>query len=107
MIERSDLLAFHFYKKEKFTGSYCGMRYLIEKTTEGEAELFAVYTWPQPYNFEATLQEDKCRKTFPFTAESLEEITDYLNRIYENGYHKKQPNAEKGTRTLTPRGTGT
>ena len=40
MIKRKDLLAFNFYKKEKFTGSYHGMRYLIQKAEEGEENIF-------------------------------------------------------------------
>ena len=48
MIKRKDLLAFNFYKKEKFTGSYHGMRYLIQKAEEGEETFFSVYTWSGP-----------------------------------------------------------
>lgn len=85
MIQRKDLLAFDFYKKEKFTGSYCGMRYLIEKTKEDDTGQFAVYIWPGPYCFEAT-QEKKEKKVFPFCEESLGEITDYLNEMYVKGW---------------------
>lgn len=31
MIQNDDILNMNFYKKEKFTGSYQGMRYLIQK----------------------------------------------------------------------------
>ena len=82
MIQRKDLLSFDFYKKEKFTGSFCGMRYLIEK--EEDTEQFAVYTWPGPYSFAAT-QEKKEKAVFPFAKESLTEITDYLNQVYLEG----------------------
>ena len=87
MIERKDLLAFDFYKKERFTGSFCGMRYRIEKTGEDDNVQFAVFTWPGPYGFEAT-KEEKEEKRFPFVKESLEEIADYLNRVYEGGKGK-------------------
>ncbi len=84
MIQRKDLLAFNFYKKEKFTGSYQGMRYLIQKTEdEDEQKVFSVYTWRGPYNFASTAEELKVEKRFPFEEKSLQEITDYLNRVYE------------------------
>lgn len=83
MIKRTDLLAFNFYKKEKFTGSYLGMRYLIQKASEEEQDVFSVVTWPGPYNFESTPEEQKAVKSFPFEPEALEEIAEYLNGVYE------------------------
>lgn len=85
MIKRKDLLTFHFYKKETFTGSYQGMRYRIQKAKEGEADLFSVATWPGPYCFAATEEEKITTKTFPFQENSLQEITDYLNAVYQQG----------------------
>ena len=38
MIQNDDILNMNFYKKEKFTGSYQGMRYLIQKDQEEDAE---------------------------------------------------------------------
>lgn len=86
MILRKDLLTFNFYKKEKFTGSYYGMRYLIEKEKGEDMEEFVVFTWPGPYNFSTTAEDLKKKKTFPFEEESLEKITEYLNTTYEKEY---------------------
>lgn len=85
MIQRNDLLAFNFYKKEKFTGSCLGMRYLIQKTTENDTDYFSVTTWPGPYNFASTDESLRTAKLFPFTEASLQDITDYLNQVYEEG----------------------
>lgn len=85
MIQRNDLLAFNFYKKEKFTGSYLGMRYLIQKTTENGADYFSVATWPGPYNFASTDETLRTVKLFPFTEDSLQDVTGYLNQVYEEG----------------------
>lgn len=90
MIQRNDLLTFNFYKKEKFTGSLQGMRYLIRKESEGEADVFAVFTWPGPYNFETTPEQEKRRQAFPFEEESLEKIADYLNRAREEMFASEQ-----------------
>lgn len=38
MIQNDDILNMNFYKKEKFTGSYQGMRYLIQKDQEEDDE---------------------------------------------------------------------
>ena len=38
MITPEDILNLNFYKKEKFTGSYKGMRYLIQKDYEEESD---------------------------------------------------------------------
>ena len=83
MIQRKDLLAFPYYKKKEFTGSYCGMRYLIRREQEGEETLFFVYTWPGPYNFAFTPEEKKTKRRFPFTEQSLEKIAEYLNCTYQ------------------------
>lgn len=99
MILRSDLLTFRYYKKEKFTGSFCGMRYLIKKETEGDAEIFAVFTWPGPYNFETTRDEDKKKKTFPFTEASLDQIADYLNCEHKTSFSQAaRPEGQNGSK---------
>lgn len=83
MIQRKDLLTYQFYKKERFTGSHSGMRYLIRREGEGDLEEFAVYVWPGPYGFDAAADEEKVRRAFPFAEASLEEIAEYLNQAYE------------------------
>ena len=82
MIQRKDLLTFQFYKKEKFTGSFRGMRYLIQKESSDETDLFAVYVWFGLYSFSATPETEKTKKTFPFAEESLADIAKYLNDFY-------------------------
>ena len=73
MIQNDDILNMNFYKKEKFTGSYQGMRYLIQKDQEEDAEdenvkhdIFRVTIWPGPYNFAST-------------AEGKEQVVGWLN----------------------------
>ena len=74
MIQNDDILNMNFYKKEKFTGSYQGMRYLIQKDQEEDAEdenvkhdIFRVTIWPGPYNFASTADDLKSSAVFPFT----------------------------------------
>ena len=78
MIKRTDLLTLNFYKKEKFTGSYKGMRYRVEKTDEG---LMAT-VWPEPFNWQATPDDQKTSAAFSFDEEGLTQATDWLNNQY-------------------------
>lgn len=79
MITNDDILNMNFYKKEKFTGSYCGMHYLIKKDTEASADIFRATIWPGPYNFATTPDEKKQSETFPFTPEGKEQVVAWLN----------------------------
>ena len=47
MITAEDILNMNFYKKEKFTGSYKGMRYLVKKEKDdAENDIFRATVWP-------------------------------------------------------------
>lgn len=80
MITSDDILNMNFYKKEKFTGSYLGMRYLIRK----EDDNFRAFIWPGPYNYETTPDEKKTDSTFPFTPEGKQQVVDWLNEQWES-----------------------
>lgn len=106
MITSTDILNMNFYKKEQFTGSYLGMRYLIKKSTEPVAiennaseteksaflsdnagadakpqttDVFLVTIWPGPYNYASTSDEKKTAARFPFTEEGRQQVVDWLN----------------------------
>lgn len=97
MITTEDILNMNFYKKEKFTGSCLGMRYLIEKATApadasgdgagasdtpaetAAADCFRVFVWPGPYAFAATGETEKISAVFPFTEEGKQQVADWLN----------------------------
>ena len=86
MIHTEDILSLPFYKKEKFTGSYKGMRYLIERIKdEEEKDLFCVYAWPGPYNFSTTEDSLKKKALFPFTLEGKQQVADWLNEQWNAG----------------------
>lgn len=80
MITTEDILNMNFYKKEKFTGSYKGMRYLIKKDKDdADNDVFCVTVWPGPYNFETTPDDLKISTLFPFTVEGKQQVVDWLN----------------------------
>jgi hypothetical protein len=101
MIEREELLAFEFYKKKPFKGSDKGARYMITKknreTGETDEEgnpvtvtVLAAYSWPEPFSFEATKDEVKEEKDFPFSEEGLDEARGWLNEIHDSVAAKAQ-----------------
>ena len=80
-IDKKDLLPLSFLKKSAYTGSFQGIRYRIEKQEEGEEKSLLLYTWPEPYAFSYTAEEEKAKKSFPFSEEGLEEIRVYLSTL--------------------------
>ena len=80
-INKKDLLPLSFLQKSPYTGSFQGIRYRIEKQEEGECKLLLVYTWPEPYAFSHTPEEEKEKKSFPFSEKGLEEIRQYLSSL--------------------------
>lgn len=95
MITTEDVLNMNFYKKEKFTGSYKGMRYLLKKDSiEQPSEtpdtvletktVFRCYIWPGPYNFDSTPDEQKISKVFDFTEEGKQQAVDWMNEYWKS-----------------------
>jgi hypothetical protein len=84
MLELKDFMPIAFLKKEKFTGSYRGTRFRMEKLDREEEESrLGVTIWPEPYSYDATEEEKKQRAEFAFTADGIAEgvkwINDHLN----------------------------
>ena len=66
-------------KKEPFSGSHCGMRYYLTAT----GDTLTAFLYPEPWCFEATPEEQKEKKDFPFTQEGLDEAIAWMNDRYE------------------------
>lgn len=84
MIERKDVMPVNFLKKEKFNGSFSGMRYRMEKTAKEEDTVLTVTAWPEPYGYDATPEEQKVRTELPFTEEGIVSGVEWLNEQYPN-----------------------
>lgn len=72
-------LSVQFLKKEAYTGSHRGMRYLLKS----EEDKIKACTYPEPYCFEVTKDEHKTWKDFPLTPEGLTQALEWLNQFYE------------------------
>lgn len=84
MIMNDDILNMNFYKKEKFTGSYHGMRYLIQKASKEGSDIFLVHNWPGPYNFATTDDAKKTSASFPFSEGGKQQVVDWLNEQWQS-----------------------
>jgi len=78
----------NYIKKERFTGSYDGMRYMLEKKTRDEETLILAYVWKEPFCFEKTREEDKEYMEFTLDKEGLAKAWDWLNEKQDE-YAKK------------------
>ena len=82
MLERKEILSLEVYKKSPFHGSYKGVRYRIEKEEdENEKVKLKCTTWPEPYSFEATDEEQMEYYYASFDEEGLEDIVDHINTL--------------------------
>lgn len=91
MLSREDFLSLNFVKKEDFTGSHRGMRFMLHQETVEEEKKLKVYIWSEPFGFEATPDEEKSSRLFEFSEEGLSQAIDWMNENYEDIKVKKQP----------------
>lgn len=89
MLSREDFLSLNFVKKEDFTGSHRGMRFMLHQETAGEEKKLKVYLWSEPFGFEATPDEEKISALFEFSEEGLAQAIDWMNENYESVRYKK------------------
>lgn len=91
MLTRADFLSLNFVKKEDFTGSHKGIRFMLHMENVEEQKKLKVYMWSEPFGFEATPDEEKISELFSFSEEGLKDAIDWMNEKYESVKNKKQP----------------
>ena len=86
MIEYKDVLSFNYLKKQAFTGSYQGMRYVLKQTGDGKENpvMLQAVVWPEPKALAHTPEELLEEKAFPWSEEGRTEAIDWLNERYES-----------------------
>lgn len=90
MIDLTGMISIAYLQKSRFTGSYQGMRYLLEKS--GEALLAVI--WPEPYCFAATEDEKKYGREFTFDPDGLLQAVEWLNEAHRTEKYKLKGEAE-------------
>lgn len=83
MLTRADFLSLNFVKKEDYTGSYKGLRYMLHQATVEDEKKLQVYIWPEPFGFEATPEEKKLSELFPFSEDGMTQAIAWMNERYE------------------------
>lgn len=78
MIYKEDI-SYLFIKKEPQHGSDSGMRFYLAM----EDDCLAAYAYPDKFCFVKTPEEDKIRKEFPKSADSIPEIVNWLNAQHD------------------------
>ena len=82
MIEKEKFHVLNYVKKEEYTGSMDGMRYMLKAISVGEEKKMEVIIWPEPYAYGHTPEELKIRRIFDLSEEGVAEAADYLNEQY-------------------------
>lgn len=82
MIEKEKFHVLNYVKKEEYSASMEGMRYMLRKKEAEEGTCLEVIIWPEPYCYAKTEEAKKQRRDFPFSAEGVMEAADWLNEQY-------------------------
>lgn len=85
MIQLSGIMGIPLLKKSRYTGSDGPLRFVLEKRSSEEEDKLAAIFWIGETCSDATPQERKTEKLFPFTAEGLLEAQAWLNEQVEGG----------------------
>ena len=86
MIEKEKFHVLNYVKKEEYTGSMEGMRFMLKKKASGEETRLETIIWPEPFGYGKTPEEKKQRKEFPLSAEGVEQAVDWMNEQYKVRY---------------------
>lgn len=80
MINLSGIMGIPLLKKSRYTGSDGRLRFVLEKRKdEHEEEKLAAVFWFGELCSDATPEEDKTVRLFPFTDEGLKDAQAWLN----------------------------
>ncbi len=86
-ILRNDIFNISFFAHAPFFGSFREMHYRIQRFQNDDVEKhLELTTWPGPFIFEKTPDEQKQTATFPFSNEGLDQVTAYLNSFYQSHF---------------------
>ncbi len=86
MIELSGIMGIPLLKKSRFTGSDGDLKFVLEKrSADGEKDRLAAVCWFGETCSDATLEEQKKVRLFPFTDEGLRDAQKWLNEQLSGG----------------------
>lgn len=83
MIDKETFHPLNYIKKEEYSGSMSGMRYMLKKVKTDDEEKIRVTIWPEPYNINRTPDDEKQFTDVPLSEKGVEQAADWLNEQYE------------------------
>ena len=83
MINKETFHPLNYIKKEEYSGSMDGMRYMLKRVKTENDDVIRVTIWPEPYGINKTPDEQKQSIDVPLTDEGVEAAADWLNEKYE------------------------
>lgn len=72
MIDKETFHPLNYIKKEEYSGSMDGMRYMLKKAKSGEEDVIRVIIWPEPLNMLRTPEHLRESVDVPLTPEGVE-----------------------------------
>lgn len=83
MLDKETFHPLNYIRKEEYSGSMDGMRYLLKRVKSGEEDVIRVTVWPEPLNLLRTAEDLKESIEVPMTEEGVEQAADWINERYE------------------------
>ena len=83
MIDKETFHPLNYIKKEEYSGSMEGMRYLLKKVKSGEVDVIRVTVWPEPFGIFRTPEEKQISIEVPLSQDGVEQAADWLNEQYD------------------------
>ncbi len=84
MLDKKTFHPLNYIKKEEYSGSMEGMRYMLKRGKNGEEDVIRVTIWPEPLNLLHTPKQLQESIEVPLTAEGVEQAADWINGRYES-----------------------
>ncbi len=84
MIDKDNFHILNFVKKEEYSGSMDGMRYMIQRVAgeEDGPDRIKVIIWPEPLGLFSTPDELKTGEYFTLDEDGISDVADWLNKQY-------------------------
>ena len=95
MLDKETFHPLNYIKKEEYSGSMDGMRYLLKKVRSGDEDVIRVTVWPEPFNLLHTPEHLRESVEVPLTTEGIERAVDWINGRYEDEKDRWQESLHK------------
>lgn len=80
MIQLKGVMGIPLLKKSKFSGSEGKLRYILRKYSGEDGEFLEAVCWHGEFCSDATPEEEKSTKHFPFSEDGLKQAQEWLNQ---------------------------